>query len=86
MSIICGGTVSAASTTSYTATDTDTLWNISQKYGGTLAALLNANPQVSPKIFTKAWLYIFLPDCQRCGNNGNNGKILPSPCYKDHIR
>lgn len=47
-SIMFGGYASAASSNTYTATNTDTFWTISQKFNVNLAALMAANPQVDP--------------------------------------
>jgi cell wall-associated NlpC family hydrolase len=48
-SCLFGGIASAAPSNAYIATDTDTLWIISQKLNVSLSALLAANPQLDPK-------------------------------------
>jgi LysM repeat protein len=55
------GIASAAPSNSYIATDTDTLWTISQKLNIGLSALVAANPQVDPKNIYKG-IVIHLPN------------------------
>ena len=47
--ILFGGIASAAPSNQYAASDTDTLWTISQKLNIKISDLLAANPQVDPQ-------------------------------------
>jgi cell wall-associated NlpC family hydrolase len=65
-SLLFGGIASADSSNPYLATDSDTLWTISQKLNVNLSDLIAANPQVSPQnLYAGVRINLPLPASQK---------------------
>lgn len=72
LSMLVGSTAAFAASGTYTVTNNDTMWTISQKYGVSLDSLIKANPQVANPDIIWSGMKLNLP------STGSGSTTVPS--------
>ncbi|MCY9660779.1 CAP domain-containing protein [Paenibacillus chondroitinus] len=76
LSVLMSSSAAMAASATYTVTDNDTMWLISQKYGVSLTSLIQANPQVANPNVIWSGMTLNLPGS--AGTSGGSQTAAPS--------